>query len=402
MPTFVGTEWNMESVDRRSAVHAPRRRSEDRRFPRPKWWRRRESNPRPKPSTTTSTCVSGLWREPPPGGTLPCFGPAAHQPANRATEPIPEPHRRFGRTTGNGGHWPSEMPSGSQTRKAPRGWPHSRSPSRCRDGSEAYCHRAGPPEIRRSSSRAPIPAQAPGDRRAARPLRAPQLVELLEVEPELPRGAEEAAQAECRFAGDGALAVENPADVVRRDFDAPRQSAAPIPSASSSSRSVSPGWMGSRMTGLRLTGGPRPPRVRRSGTASDAGSGNRRSGHGPGGRFCRQLPEIRAPERAFHAKHHPVPLSAEHGGFRAGVGQELPDLREGSEDAAKQSRNGGEAGCPPAPSHHATAPPEWGALAMSGGRIWSVCGRPRPRAFRSGAERRTGDPRWRPERSASG
>ena len=26
------------------------------------WWRRRESNPRRKPSATTSTCVSGLWR----------------------------------------------------------------------------------------------------------------------------------------------------------------------------------------------------------------------------------------------------------------------------------------------------------------------------------------------------
>ena len=33
-----------------------------------------------KPSTTTSTCVSGLWREPAPGGAFPCFGPAAHQP----------------------------------------------------------------------------------------------------------------------------------------------------------------------------------------------------------------------------------------------------------------------------------------------------------------------------------
>ena len=33
-----------------------------------------------KPSATTSTCVSGLWREPAPEGAFPCFASAPHQP----------------------------------------------------------------------------------------------------------------------------------------------------------------------------------------------------------------------------------------------------------------------------------------------------------------------------------
>ena len=42
-----------------------------------------------KPSTTTSTCVSGLWREPAPEGALPCFGPAAHQPGESRRRTYP-------------------------------------------------------------------------------------------------------------------------------------------------------------------------------------------------------------------------------------------------------------------------------------------------------------------------
>jgi len=42
-----------------------------------------------KPSTTTSTCVSGLWRESAPGGAFPCFGPAAHQPGESRRRTYP-------------------------------------------------------------------------------------------------------------------------------------------------------------------------------------------------------------------------------------------------------------------------------------------------------------------------
>ena len=52
-----------------------------------------------------------------------------------------------------------------------------------------------------------VEGRQPGDRRAVLPLRAPQLVELLEVEPELARSPEEAPQAQRRVAGDRAPAA---------------------------------------------------------------------------------------------------------------------------------------------------------------------------------------------------
>ena len=83
-----------------------------------------------------------------------------------------------------------------------------------RCGTGARARRTGSGSTRRSCRSRPR-----ADRRAARSLYAPRLVELLEVEPELPRGAEEAPQPQRRFAGNRALAVENLADVVHRDLD---------------------------------------------------------------------------------------------------------------------------------------------------------------------------------------
>ena len=88
-----------------------------------------------------------------------------------------------------------------------RNWP----PSACRQMSPRSSANGRsavdnlPASGRFSSCRVQAPAgiqgRQPGDRRAALAFRKPQFVELLKVEPELPRGAEEAPQAQCRIAG---------------------------------------------------------------------------------------------------------------------------------------------------------------------------------------------------------
>ena len=98
----------------------------------------------------------------------------------------------------------------------------------------------------------------PGDLRAVLPFREAQLVKLLQIEPEFARRPEETPQAKCCVAP---VTARRPLriSVIRFVGTSIRRasSAALMPSASRSSRSVSPGWMGSRVTiCLRFSGSP--------------------------------------------------------------------------------------------------------------------------------------------------
>ena len=89
------------SAIRASRPCGPRCRSEDRRSLFPKWWRRRESNPRPKAfCNDVYMHIRVVGGNPRPKAPFPLSVPHRINPANRGSEPIPCAHRRLGKTAG--------------------------------------------------------------------------------------------------------------------------------------------------------------------------------------------------------------------------------------------------------------------------------------------------------------
>ena len=91
------------SAVRVSRPDAPRCRSEDRRSQPSalpfKWWRRRESNPRPKAfCNDVYMHIRVVVGNPRPEAPFPLSVPHRINPANRGSEPIPCAHRRLGKT----------------------------------------------------------------------------------------------------------------------------------------------------------------------------------------------------------------------------------------------------------------------------------------------------------------
>ena len=88
-----------------SLCFARRCRSEDRRSQPSalpfKWWRRRESNPRPKVfCNDVYMHIRVVGGNPRPKAPFPLSVPRRINPANRGSEPIPCAHRRLGKTAG--------------------------------------------------------------------------------------------------------------------------------------------------------------------------------------------------------------------------------------------------------------------------------------------------------------
>ena len=84
--------------DALSLRFAQRCRSEDRRS---QWWRRRESNPRPKVfGNDVYMRIRVVGGNPRPEAPFPLSVPHRINPANRGSEPIPDTHRRLGKTAG--------------------------------------------------------------------------------------------------------------------------------------------------------------------------------------------------------------------------------------------------------------------------------------------------------------
>ena len=104
------------SAVRVSQPCGPRCRSEDRRsqpavlpfliggpfaVPLSRWWRRRESNPRPKVfCNDVYMHIRVVGGNPRPEAPFPLSVPRRINPANRGSEPIPCAHRRLGKTAG--------------------------------------------------------------------------------------------------------------------------------------------------------------------------------------------------------------------------------------------------------------------------------------------------------------
>ena len=65
------------------------------------WWRRRESNPRPKVfCNDVYMHIRVVGGNPRPEAPFPLSVPHRINPANRGSEPIPDTHRRLGKTAG--------------------------------------------------------------------------------------------------------------------------------------------------------------------------------------------------------------------------------------------------------------------------------------------------------------
>ena len=70
-------------------------------FSRANWWRRRESNPRPKVfCNDVYMHIRVVGGNPRPEAPFPLSVPHRINPANRGSEPIPDTHRRLGKTAG--------------------------------------------------------------------------------------------------------------------------------------------------------------------------------------------------------------------------------------------------------------------------------------------------------------
>ena len=90
------TESDKMSYSRRSANLSLFKKSN-----KSKWWRRRESNPRPKVfCNDVYMHIRVVGGNPRPKAPFPLSVPHRINPANRGSEPIPCAHRRLGKTAG--------------------------------------------------------------------------------------------------------------------------------------------------------------------------------------------------------------------------------------------------------------------------------------------------------------